>query len=61
MVAFKVLFFYTLISGFTAGSSNYRCGNEKGETCPTGYTCCGPIGDNGGTCRKLKDGEVCIF
>ncbi|KAF8159951.1 hypothetical protein B0H34DRAFT_424193 [Crassisporium funariophilum] len=35
----------------------YHCGN--GVVSPT---CCGPLlVDVGGTCRKLKSGEVCIF
>ncbi|KXN67323.1 hypothetical protein CONCODRAFT_80213 [Conidiobolus coronatus NRRL 28638] len=62
MLVFKNLFIYTLTTGFVVGEYVYRCGNEKGDTCPAGYTCCGPITfPDGGTCRKLKANEVCIF
>ncbi|KIK68495.1 hypothetical protein GYMLUDRAFT_35922 [Collybiopsis luxurians FD-317 M1] len=41
----------------------YHCGtDEENPTCPTGYTCCGPIISGvGGTCILLSPGEVCAF
>ncbi|KAF9480320.1 hypothetical protein BDN70DRAFT_931790 [Pholiota conissans] len=39
----------------------HHCANGV-DTCPKGWTCCGPLlVDVGGTCRLLGKGEVCIF
>ncbi|KAH6909141.1 hypothetical protein BKA70DRAFT_1277590 [Coprinopsis sp. MPI-PUGE-AT-0042] len=40
-----------------------RCGTPYTGNCPRGqgYTCCGPITSEGGFCRRLAPGQVCIF
>ncbi|KAJ3511072.1 hypothetical protein NLJ89_g4311 [Agrocybe chaxingu] len=40
----------------------YHCGNGV-DVCPgPEWTCCGPLIEGvGGTCRKLKPDEACIF
>ncbi|PPR05205.1 hypothetical protein CVT24_010305 [Panaeolus cyanescens] len=51
----------TMVAAVPQGGS-LVCANDAGDTCPPGYTCCGPIIPGvGGNCRKLKPDEFCIF
>ncbi|KIM38336.1 hypothetical protein M413DRAFT_447833 [Hebeloma cylindrosporum] len=59
MVKFQLIFLVAIASQIFAAPQDsgviYHCPDPE-------WTCCGPLlQDIGGTCRKLKSGEVCLF